>query len=245
MREDIIVGINSIKQALEANRPAISLLIDSSAKLHARIIEIINIAKPLKIPVKKVALQKLNELADGANHQGIILITAAFEYADLDEILKKTEHENENLFAVICDEIEDPYNLGAIIRSAAGAGAHCVIIPARKSAGLSAACAKAASGALEIVPVCKVVNIAETIEKLKSRGVWAYGADSGGTSIYQTDFRGRGVALVIGSEGAGLRRLVKEKCDMLVSIPMKSEIESLNASVAAGIIMFEIAKAKE
>lgn len=244
MREDIIVGINSIKQALEGGRPAISLLLDNSARIGPRIIEILNIAKPLKIPVKKVAVQKLNEMAEGANHQGIILITAAFEYADLDEILGKVKSFKKDLFAIVCDEIEDPYNLGAIIRSAAGAGADCVIIPARKSAGLTAACAKAASGALEIVPVCKVVNIAETIEKLKSQNVWVYGADSGGSSIYQTDFSGRGVALVVGSEGTGLRRLVKEKCDVIVSIPMKTEIESLNASVASGIILFEIAKTR-
>lgn len=244
MREDIVIGINSIKQALEGARPAISLLLDSSARISPRIVEILELAKPLKIPVKKVAVQKLNEMSEGANHQGIILITAVFEYAELDRVLNKAKAAQKDFFAVVCDEIEDPYNLGAIIRSAAGAGADCVIIPARKSAGLTAACAKAASGALEVVPVCKVVNISETIEKLKAQNIWVYGADSRGENIYKTDFSGRGVALVVGSEGTGLRRLVKEKCDLLVSIPMKGDVESLNASVAAGIILFEISKTK-
>jgi 23S rRNA (guanosine2251-2'-O)-methyltransferase len=178
-------------------------------------------------------------MCGGENHQGVAAFVAAHEYASLEDILALADSRNEKPFVIICDEIEDPHNLGAIIRTAELAGAHGVIIPKRRSASLSYAVGKTSAGALEYVPVCRVSNLPSAIDGLKEKGFWIYGADMGGEDCRTLDFDGA-VALVIGSEGKGLGRLVKEKCDFIVSLKQKGKLNSLNASVAAGILMYEI-----
>ena len=180
-------------------------------------------------------------MCGGSSHQGVAAYAAAHEYADVDDIFAAAEAKGEKPFIIVCDEVEDPHNLGAIIRSADAAGAHGVIIPKRRNATLSYVVGKTSAGAVEYVPVARVPNLPSLLDELKERGVWIYGADMNGQSWCETDFTG-GVALVIGSEGKGLGRLVKEKCDFIVSLPMKGRVNSLNASVAAGILMFEVSR---
>ena len=178
-------------------------------------------------------------MCGGANHQGVAAFVAVHEYSSVDDILAFAEEKGEAPFIVICDEIEDPHNLGAIIRTAECAGVHGIIIPKRRSAALNFTVGKTSAGALEYMRVARVSNLVSTIEDLKQRGVWVYGADMNGESYKKIDFSGA-TALVIGNEGKGLGKLVREKCDVIVSLPMKGNINSLNASVAAGILMYEI-----
>lgn len=189
-----------------------------------------------------VAKERLDQMSTtGGKHQGVIAQAAAYEYADMEEIFENAKKKGEDPFIFILDEIEDPHNLGAIIRTANQAGAHGVIIPKRRAAGLTATVVKASAGALNYTPVVKVTNIAKTIEELKERGIWFACADMDGEVMYRLNLKGP-IGLVIGNEGAGVGRLVKEKCDYVASIPMKGDIDSLNASVAAGVLAYEIVR---
>ena len=180
-------------------------------------------------------------MSEAGKHQGVIAVTAAYDYAEVEDILNKAREKGEAPFVVILDNIEDPHNLGAIIRTANLAGAHGVIIPKNRAVGLTATVARTSAGALNYTPVARVTNIARTIEELKKEGLWFVCADMGGTSMYQLDLKGP-MGLVIGNEGEGVSRVVKEKCDFVASIPMKGDIDSLNASVAAGVLAYEIVR---
>lgn len=239
-QNEIIIGRNPIKEALVANRSIDSILISKGAH-KSSLVSIIKMAKELKIPIKEVDNKKLDFLCENANHQGIIAMVAAHKYASIDEIFDVAAQKNEPPFIIVADEISDSHNLGAIIRTAECAGAHGIIIPNRRAVGLNFGVAKAAAGALEHIKVARVTNISATLKDLKSRGVWIFGADMDGQTYCQTDLKGS-VALVIGSEGFGLSRLVKENCDVIISLPLCGKINSLNASVAAGILMYEIAR---
>ncbi|MCD7774041.1 MAG: 23S rRNA (guanosine(2251)-2'-O)-methyltransferase RlmB [Clostridiales bacterium] len=238
--EDLIIGRNAVREALKADRPAECLFIQRGehkgalTPIAAQCIE-------KKIPVKEVDAKKLDFMCGHGNHQGVILRAAPKEYSSVDDIFKNAEEKGEAPFIIICDGLEDPHNLGAVIRSAEAAGAHGVIIPSRRSAGLNMTVEKTSAGALEYMPVARVSNINLCMEELKKRGVWIYAADMDGTPYYETDMSGS-AAIVIGSEGSGVSRLVKQNADFTVSIPMCGHINSLNASVAAGILMFEISK---
>ena len=180
-------------------------------------------------------------MSETGKHQGVIAMTAAYDYAEVEDILNKAREKGEPPFVVVLDNIEDPHNLGAIIRTANLAGAHGVVIPKNRAVGLTATVARTSAGALNYTPVARVTNIARTIEELKKEGLWFVCADMGGTSMYQLDLKGP-IGLVIGNEGEGVSRMVKEKCDFVASIPMKGDIDSLNASVAAGVLAYEIVR---
>ena len=195
-------------------------------------------AKDAGSVVKVVNNQKLDQLSGGRAHQGVAAAASCAEYASLEDILAVSEKKGTNPFIIICDEIEDPHNLGAIIRTAEAAGADGIIIPKRRSASLNATVFKTSAGAASWLPVARVSNLAAAVDELKRRGVWIYGTDASGESYESTDLKGS-IALVIGSEGFGMGRLIKEKCDFLLRLPMNGKITSLNASVAAGIFMYE------
>ncbi|MBQ4258879.1 MAG: 23S rRNA (guanosine(2251)-2'-O)-methyltransferase RlmB [Lachnospiraceae bacterium] len=191
--------------------------------------------------VKYVTKERLDQLSETGKHQGVIAVAAAYEYAQVDDILQAAKDKGEPPFIMLLDNIEDPHNLGAIIRTANLAGCHGVIIPKNRAVGLTATVARTSAGALNYTPVAKVTNIANTIEDLKKEGLWFVCADMGGTSMYQLDLKGP-IGLVVGNEGDGVSRLVREKCDFVASIPMKGDIDSLNASVAAGVLAYEVVR---
>ena len=230
--EMIIAGRNSVNEALKGDREIECLLAAKGAQ--GPVGAIIAKAKEKKIPIRYIPKQKLDERVNGVNHQGVALVMCAANYSDIDDIVS----DGDSSLVIILDKIEDPHNLGAIIRTADAAGAHGVIIPKRGGAGLSSTVAKVACGACEHVKVARVPNISAAIDKLKSCGYWIYGADMDGENCFNTRLSGK-VGLVICSEGFGISRIVKEKCDFIVSIPMCGEINSLNASVAAGILMYK------
>lgn len=239
-KTDLIIGRNAVLEALQSGRAIDSVMVARGERTGS-IGKILRLCRDKGIVVKEVDEKKLSFSCGHANHQGVAAWTAAHDYAEVEDIFALAESRGEQPFIIVCDELEDPHNLGAILRSAEAAGAHGVIIPKRRSASLSFAVAKASAGAIEYVPVARVPNIPALLDDLKKRGVWIYAADMGGTLWCDTDFGGA-VALVIGSEGRGVGRLVKEHCDFVVSLPMAGKINSLNASVAAGILMFEVAK---
>jgi 23S rRNA (guanosine2251-2'-O)-methyltransferase len=188
-----------------------------------------------------VTKERLDQMSETGKHQGVIAVAAAYEYAEVDDILQAAKDKGEAPFIILLDNIEDPHNLGAIIRTANLAGAHGVIIPKNRAVGLTATVARTSAGALNYTPVAKVTNLTKTIEDLKKQGLWFVCADMGGTTMYDLNLTGP-IGLVIGNEGEGVSRLVKESCDMIASIPMKGNIDSLNASVAAGVMMYEIVR---
>lgn len=191
--------------------------------------------------IKYVTRERLDQLSDTGKHQGVIAVAAAYKYAEVEDMLRAAKDKGEAPFLFLLDNIEDPHNLGAIIRTANLAGAHGVIIPKNRAVGLTATVARTSAGALNYTPVARVTNLARTIEELKREGIWFVCADMGGTTMYRLDLKGP-IGLVIGNEGEGVGRLVKEKCDMVASIPMKGDIDSLNASVAAGVLAYEIVR---
>ena len=191
--------------------------------------------------MKFVDKDRLDQLSETGKHQGVIAIAAAYEYADLEDLFANAEKKGESPFFILLDNIEDPHNLGAIIRTANLAGAHGVIIPKNRAVGLTATVARTSAGALNYTPVAKVTNLGRTIDELKERGMWFVCADMDGTKMYDLNLKGS-IGLVIGNEGEGVSRLVKEKCDMVASIPMKGDIDSLNASVATGVLAYEIVR---
>ena len=234
----IIEGRNPVIEILKSGRDIDKLLVAKGNK-EGSIHKIIAMAKDRKIPVQEVDRRKLDQMAESDNHQGVMAYVAAYEYADLNAILDDLEAKEENPFLIICDEINDPHNLGSILRTANATGAHAVIIPKRRSVGLTAVVAKTSAGAIEYTPVCKVTNLTQTMQMLKEKGVWIVGADMSGENFhFEQDMLGK-LAIVVGSEGKGMSRLVKENCDFLVRIPMMGEVTSLNASVAASVLMYE------
>lgn len=238
--DELLIGRNPVAEALSSGRPLIKVMI-AKGGVTGSAVEIAAKAKKAGVPVQEVDRKKLDYMTSGAVHQGIAALCAVRDYSSVEDILKLAESRGEAPFIIILDEIEDPHNLGAIIRSAECAGAHGVIIKKRRSAGLTYTAYKASAGALEYLPVARVTNIADTIDQLKERNIWVYGADMNGEDYLRTDFGGA-VALVIGNEGKGISRLVREKCDVIVSLPLKGRINSLNASVAAGILMYKVAE---
>ena len=236
--KNYLIGRNSVSEAIKSGRVIDSLFVSSEEKLGS-LKAIIAKAKEKGITVKQVKRNVLDSISNGIPHQGVAAVVGAKESCSVDDILDYAKSKNEPPFIIIADGIEDPHNLGAIIRTAECTGAHGVIIPKRRSVGLTAAVDKSSAGALEYVLVAKVSNIGATIDDLKDSGVWIYGADMNGDKWTEQNLHGS-VALVIGSEGDGISKLVKEKCDFILSLPMAGKINSLNASVAAGILMYEV-----
>jgi 23S rRNA (guanosine2251-2'-O)-methyltransferase len=241
--QEIIYGRNSVMEAVKAGTP-INRILYASGECTGSLKSILAIAKDKGILSAVQDRKKLDEICGNKNHQGIVAVGAVKAYSTVDDIFARAEEKGEAPFIIVCDEIEDPHNLGAIIRTAEAAGAHGVIVPKRRSAPLSFAVAKTSAGAVEFMHVARVTNIPQILEELKERGVWIYCADMDGETFYNANLKGS-VALVIGSEGKGVGRLVKEKCDVILSMPMKGKINSLNASVAAGVLMYEISKQRD
>lgn len=231
-------GRNPVMEALRADRPIDKIYVQSGEK-NGSVLKILSLAREKRIPVMEVEKNKLDKMSSTNAHQGVIASVAAKEYSSVEDILSYAREKGEPPFIVICDDISDPHNLGSIIRTANAAGVHGVIIPKRNGVGLTATVAKTSAGAIEFTHVAKVTNIAKTIDMLKDNNVWVVGADMDGEkNIYEHDFSGS-VAIVIGSEGFGISRLVKEKCDFIVNIPMVGKISSLNASVAGALMIYE------
>lgn len=240
-REGLIVGRNPVLEALKAGRQIDTLYIGAEG---GSIPLIKKLASENGAVIKQVGQQKLNDMSGGASHQGVIAVGAYVEYAEIKDILALAEKRGEKPFVIICDEIEDPHNLGAIIRTAECSGAHGIIIPKRRSASLNETVYKTSAGAASYLPVARVANIPAAIDELKQAGLWIYGTDASGTDYTKTDLTGA-VGLVIGSEGQGIGRLVSEKCDFMLRLPLKGKITSLNASVAAGIFMYEVVRQRQ
>ena len=237
---DVISGRNPVSEAIRSGR-AIDKILVARGEKNGAVVGILAKARQNQIPIKEVDRTKLDYLSGSSVHQGIVAFAAAKEYSTVEEILEYAQDRGEPPFILVLDEIEDPHNFGAIIRTAECAGVHGIIIPKRRSVGLSYTAGKASAGAIEYMRVARVTNIANLIDKLKEHGVWVYGADMNGTDYTRCDFSGP-CAIVIGNEGKGISRLVREKCDVIVSLPMKGKINSLNASVAAGILMYNAMK---
>ena len=242
-REDIVIGRNAVIEALKGERTIETLYIANS-KLEGSINAIVSMAKEKRIIIKEVDKRKLDSMCDGAVHQGVIAKVTPFKYSEVSDILALAEEKNEPPFIVILDEVEDPHNLGSIARTAELFGVHGIIIPKRRSASVSATVYKSSVGAIEHVKIAKVTNLNATIEELKEKGIWVYGADIRAEEYsYQVDFSGP-CAIIIGNEGKGISKLTVQKCDKLIKIPMVGKINSLNASVAGGIMMYEVLKGR-
>ncbi len=238
--ENTVYGRNSVKELLDSGRDIEKLYV-SGGEREGSINLILGIAAERGIPILECDRTKLDSLAMGGRHQGVVAIAAERNYSSIDDILAYAAERGEPPFVVVCDGIEDPHNLGAIIRSAECAGAHGVIIPKRRAVGLTTTVSKASAGALEHMLIAKVTNLPTAIDELKERGLWIYAADMDGSVYYETDMKGA-AAVVLGSEGFGISRLVKEKCDFIVSIPLYGRVNSMNVSCAAAVIFAEVAK---
>lgn len=240
MPENLLVGRNPIREALRAGRPMEKLLV-MKGDLSGAAREIARMARECGVVVQEVEKSRLDAVYP--NHQGLLAYTSSASYSTLDAIFEYASRRGEDPFIMILDGVTDPHNLGAIIRSAECAGAHGVVIPERRSAGLNPACVKAAAGALEYMRVARVANLNRAIEEMKERGVWVYAADMDGEDVYRAELTGP-CAIVVGAEGEGVSQLVLKNCDRTLSIPLFGHINSLNASVAAGIMLFEVARAR-
>lgn len=238
MSHDYIMGKSPVLEALKSERDINKILIAEGAQ-RGQMQPIINLAKELNVLVQFVPKKKLDDMAEG-NHQGVVAQVAAYQYAELDDLFALAEKRQEQPFFLLLDEIEDPHNLGSIMRTADATGAHGIIIPKRRAVGLTATVAKTSTGAIEHIPVVRVTNMARTIEELKERGVWIAGTDASGKQDYRQLDGTMPLGLVIGSEGKGMGRLIREKCDFLIQLPMIGHVTSLNASVAAAILMYEV-----
>lgn len=241
MSEELIGGRNSVIEALRSGRSLNKLFVQDGIK-GGSIGEIIALAIESGVPIDYVKIEKLNQLAEGLRHQGVAAMVAPVRFYDLDEVLAAAQAKGEDPFLVLLDELQDPQNVGAIIRTADAAGVHGVLMPKRRSCPLNAVVAKVSAGAVEYVPVVSIGNIAQTIEELKKKGLWVIGADMDGEVDYFSGNLKGPIVLVIGAEGKGLGRLVREKCDLLVKIPMRGGVSSLNASAAGAILLFEIVR---
>lgn len=234
----VIEGRNAVLEAFRSGRPVDKLFVLDGCQ-DGPVRTIIREAKKHDVILNFVGKERLNQISETGKHQGVIAYAAAYEYAQVEDMLELARSKGEDPFLILLDNIEDPHNLGAIIRTANVMGAHGVIIPKRRASGLTATVAKTSAGALNYTPVAKVTNLSKTIEELKEKGLWFVCADMGGEPSYQLNLTGP-IGLVIGNEGEGVGRLVRERCDFLAGIPMKGEIDSLNASVAAGVLAYEI-----
>lgn len=239
-KDNIVIGRNAVLELLKSGREIENIII-AKGEREGSVNQIAALAREKGVVIKNADRKKLDFMCGGANHQGVIANVPAHEYSSVEDILAAAKEKGEPPFIIICDEIEDSRNLGAIIRTAEACGAHGVIIPKRRNAGLNFIVAKTSCGALEYVKVARVSNLSSTIDMLKKENIWVYAADMDGEPWCKTDFSG-GVALVVGSEGNGVGRLVKQNCDVIVSLPMRGKVNSLNASVAASVIMYEIAR---
>lgn len=237
--EYLLAGRNAVLEALKAGKPIDKIFILDGCQ-DGPIRTIVREAKKTDAVLNFVEKERLDQLTN-EHHQGVVAMAAAYEYAQLDDLFRKTEEKNEDPFFILLDGIEDPHNLGAIIRTANLAGAHGVIIPKRRAVGLTPTVAKTSAGAINYTPVVKVTNLSKTMEELKERGLWFVCADMEGEVMYRQNLTGP-IGLVIGNEGSGVSRLVKERCDYIASIPMNGDIDSLNASVAAGVLAYEIVR---
>lgn len=238
MEQEWIIGRNPVLETLRSGRDLNKILIAEGAQ-HGQIQQVIKLAKEANVTVQHVPKKKLDQLVDG-NHQGVAASVAAYQYAEIDDLFQRAAERGEDPFFLLLDEIEDPHNLGSILRTADATGVHGVIIPKRRAVGLTAAVAKASTGAIEYIPVVRVTNMARTIDELKERGVWIAGTDASAKVDYRQMDAKLPLALVIGSEGKGMGRLIKEKCDFLIKLPMVGKVTSLNASVAAALLMYEV-----
>ena len=239
---EMIAGKNPVLEALRAGREINKLWIAEGVK-KTGVQELMDLAKEQGVLVQFVPKQKVDKLAE--NHQGIVASVAAYDYAELDDLFNAAKAKNEDPFFLILDELEDPHNLGSIMRTADAIGAHGIIIPKRRAVGLTAVVAKASTGAIEHVPVVRVTNLAQTVDELKDRGVWIAGTDAKGSADYRKMDATLPLALIIGSEGKGMSRLLKDKCDFLYHLPMVGHVTSLNASVAAALLMYEVYRKRQ
>lgn len=239
-QEQTIEGRNAVIEAYRSGKPIDKIYIQDGCQ-DGPVMTIRREARKHDTLIKYVDRERLDQMSETGRHQGVIAVAGAYEYAQLEDILAAAEAKGEPPFLILLDNIEDPHNLGAIIRTANLAGAHGVVIPKNRAVGLTATVARTSAGALNYTPVARVTNLAKTIEDLKKKGIWFACADMGGTRMYDLDLKGP-IGLVIGSEGEGVGRLVREKCDMTAAIPMKGDIDSLNASVAAGVLAYEIVR---
>lgn len=240
---NLIEGRNPVLEALKSGREIEKIVVAKGTK-EGSINKIIGMARDKNIIVQVVDRSRLDSMSDTNSHQGVIAIAASYLYKSIEDIFELARKKEEDPFIIILDEIEDPHNLGAISRSAECAGAHGIIIPKRRSSGVTAVVSKTSAGAVEHLPIVKVTNISSTIEMLKKENIWIYGAHMEGENYYETDMKGP-IAIVIGSEGNGLSRIVKEKCDFLVKIPMKGQVSSLNASAAASILIYDVVRQRK
>jgi len=236
---DQIEGRNSVTEYLKSGKDINKLYIQKGDR-HGSILEIIKLAKDRKVVIQEVEKTKLDQMSETHNHQGVIAIVPPFDYCDVDDILEFAKSKNEKPFIMILDGIEDPHNLGSIIRTAECTGVHGIIIPKRRAAQVNSTVSKTSAGAVEYMRIARVNNLNDTIKFLQENDVWIYGTDMKGDKFYNEEKYDSGVAIVIGSEGFGMSRLVKENCDFLIKIPMQGKINSLNASVSAGIVMYEV-----
>ena len=239
--DDIVEGRNAVLELLDSDRDINKIFVQSGER-HGSINKIIAIAKENKVVVTEVEKSKLDFMSKTKNHQGVIAVVPPFNYCEVEDILEYAKSKNEDVFILILDGIEDPHNLGSIIRTAETAGVHGIIIPKRRTVTVNSTVAKVSAGAVEHMKIARVNNITETIKKLKENGLWIIGTDGSATTLYYNQDLKGDIAIVIGSEGFGMSRLVKENTDMLVKIPMKGKVTSLNASVSAGIVMYEAVK---
>lgn len=239
---EMIAGKNPVLEALRAGREINKLWIAEGVK-KTGVQELMDLAKEQGVLVQFVPKQKVDKLAE--NHQGIVASVAAYDYAELDDLFNAAKAKNEDPFFLLLDELEDPHNLGSIMRTADAIGAHGIIIPKRRAVGLTAVVAKASTGAIEHVPVVRVTNLAQTVDELKERGVWIAGTDAKGSADYRKMDATLPLALIIGSEGKGMSRLLKDKCDFLYHLPMVGHVTSLNASVAAALLMYEVYRKRQ
>jgi 23S rRNA (guanosine2251-2'-O)-methyltransferase len=238
MSEEYIAGKNPVIEALKSSRDINKILIAEGSQ-RGQMQQVVKLSKEANVIVQFVPKKKLDQLYEG-NHQGVVAQVAAYEYAELDDLFAAAEKKSEAPFFLLLDEIEDPHNLGSIMRTADATGAHGIIIPKRRAVGLTATVAKSSTGAIEHVPVVRVTNMSRTIEELKERGVWIAGTDASAKEDYRAFDGSIPLGLVIGSEGKGMGRVIREKCDFLLSLPMAGHVTSLNASVAAALLMYEV-----
>lgn len=244
MDEELIIGKNPVIEALKSGRSVNKVFVTQG--LNEAVIQKLNdLAKAANTIVQKVPKIKIDQISDGGNHQGVAAYVAAYDYAILDDLFDRAEEREEAPFFIVLDELEDPHNLGSILRTADAVGAHGVIIPKRRSVGLTATVAKTSAGAIEHIPVVRVTNISQTIDELKSRNVWVVGTAGDGSEDYRKLDGNIPIALVMGNEGKGLSRLVKEKCDWTVSLPMVGKVTSLNASVACSLLLYEVFRKRQ
>ena len=236
----MIEGRNAVQEAIQSGKPIDKLYVLDGCT-DGPIRSIVRAARKKDVLIQFVKKERLDQISQTGKHQGVVAYTAAYEYSDIEDMFRLAEQKGEDPFLILLDEIEDPHNLGAIIRTANLAGAHGVIIPKRRAVGLTATVAKTSCGALNYTPVAKVTNLSKTIEELKERGLWFVCADMDGERMYDLNLTGP-IGLVIGNEGSGVSKLVKQHCDFVASIPMKGDIDSLNASVAAGVLAYEIVR---